>query len=31
MSSSIGQNPTFSGQQLVMDDWDLDETSLGKW
>ena len=35
MSSSIGQTPTFFCQQLVMkivmDDWKLDEKSIGKW
>jgi hypothetical protein len=33
MSSSIGQNPTISSQQLaniVMDDENLDENSLGQ-
>ena len=35
MSSSIGQSPTFSSQQLVMnivmDDWHLDIKYHGKW
>ena len=35
MSSSIHQYPTFSWHQLVMnivmDDWNLDENTLGKW
>ena len=35
MSSCVGQNPTFSCPQFVMNivmgGWDLDEKSLGKW
>jgi hypothetical protein len=31
ISSFIGQNPTFTCQQLVMKCWHLDERSLGKW